>query len=562
MSDYRQNIEDIFDYYNLTPRERQVDIINDILTLFIDEKKKNVVLSASTGIGKSLIAILTSELLYNLTNENTKNNRKTSFIVAHTNTLLQQYEDSYSDKFNMLKVNGAVNYECKLLSSKSYSATAEECVNIKGDLTDKMKKYCPSCKYYNMKKLINTSNHVISNYAYIYTSNLYSNHLNERLITIWDEAHGKNDIYVNFLKIEINVKLLNKYYDECKSEQLTVADKFPPIIEKIKNKEIDNDNYMDYLEDLCEIYGIISSDMMNKADIERADENFPEFKRCSKIYKKFKNLKQKIDDFFELGYEHVIDFKYDSITISPIFMHDLFDRVNNSEYNLFMSATIDEELIHETLNLESIGFVNGGSIFDPDNKKIIDCSLEGFNYTKMQNTDFMNDIGDVVNDIVDEYNDCKGLILVTSFAQLEFVEKHLNDYISVNNIGVKIFAQQKRKGLNNVLQEFQKYKNPSVLISPSIFEGVSLDDDLARYIIFFKAPYPSLGDTRNKYIINNYPEIYEKTTVYKLIQGVGRAVRNEDDWCDTFLLDGNLKRLFKSKHNLWKNEFKQYVRSK
>jgi hypothetical protein len=63
---------------------------------------------------------------------------------------------------------------------------------------------------------------------------------------------------------------------------------------------------------------------------------------------------------------------------------------------------------------------------------------------------------------------------------------------------------------------------------------------------------------RIKYISNRYPAIYEKLAVYKLIQGCGRAVRNEEDWCDTYFIDGSLNKLFKSRHNLWKNEFKFY----
>ena len=70
-----------------------------------------------------------------------------------------------------------------------------------------------------------------------------------------------------------------------------------------------------------------------------------------------------------------------------------------------------------------------------------------------------------------------------------------------------------------------------------------------------KAPYPSLGDKRIKYIFDNYNDIYKTYTIYKIIQGFGRSTRHENDYSITFCLDTNLKRLFYDKMNYWKNEF-------
>ena len=563
MTDYSTQIGVKFEELNYTPRERQVQIINEILNEFIDKDKQYVVLSASTGIGKSLISLCVSELLSELTNEATKQNRPTSFIVAHTNTLLEQYEKSYSHVTDMLRVNGSTNYSCEAFTTNKLGATGEDCITNNASKTKSQISKCINCEYMTMKKRINKAKHIITNNAYIFTSLLYSDHLDERLITVWDECHSINNIYVDFLKIEILPYLLKMYAGQCSSEGIhDLSDKLLEFKTDIDNENIDETNYLDRIDDLSIIYTEASSKFREMADIERVDENFPAYKKFNKISKKFANLAQKIDDFFELGYEHVTDITSEKMIISPIFMKDMFSKVNNSSKHLFMSATIDESYISQTLNLKSedVGFINGGSIFKPSNKKIINCQLPSLNYNNMKNQSLMSEVHEAVNSIVSEYDDCKGVILATSFYQINNIKRNLKQHLSFNKINVKIFSQEKGMGLKDLLEEFINFKGPSVLISPSLFEGISLDHDLARYLIYFKSPYPSLGDKRNKYILNNYADLYEKTTVYKVIQGIGRAVRDVDDWCDTFLIDGNLKRLLNSKHNLWKNEYELYKR--
>ena len=120
------------------------------------------------------------------------------------------------------------------------------------------------------------------------------------------------------------------------------------------------------------------------------------------------------------------------------------------------------------------------------------------------------------------------------------------------------FAFEHKQGekLQVVLDDFKKYnKGPAVLISPSAFEGIDLSDDLSRFQIIVKAPFPSLGDKRMKFILDKYPEIYEIITIQKLVQGAGRSVRSPDDYAKTYILDQNAQRLFTSAKNIWKDEF-------
>lgn len=93
------------------------------------------------------------------------------------------------------------------------------------------------------------------------------------------------------------------------------------------------------------------------------------------------------------------------------------------------------------------------------------------------------------------------------------------------------------------------------MISPSLWEGISFDDDMSRYQIVCKTPYGSLGSKRNKYIQYKLPEIYSQQTLLTLIQGFGRSVRNANDFCFTFCLDKTTFQILNKPSNVWKNDF-------
>lgn len=556
MFKYETQILEKFESLGFRPREKQVGIINNIIELFVDKNFKNVVLTASTGIGKSLIAIVVAEVLHDIKKETHKENRKKSFILTHTNTLSQQYEESYKQNLDMLKVMGSSNYECKTMKSD-----ADDCIMGKTDSFSGIFRQCKDCEYIRVKKLMNLTDHILTSYAYFFTANLYSDHLDERLLTVYDEAHLLNDVFVDFMKIHVTDVLLDKFIQECDSDDLhRVGDLFKSCKKQLVEKLINSENLNDYLEELLTAYSTAKVEYKEKADIEASEHNYTAMRIYNKKVKAYDNLLSRVNDFFEYGYEHVIECNDKELMISTIFMKKMFQVIKNSDYHLFMSATIDKEFVETTLDMTSdeVAMVYGGNIFKPENKSIVNCDVDSFNYVKMQDKEFLGTISKIVNDIVKEHSDEKGVILVTSFKLGDFLSDALRKYINKNDIAVKVFQQTPSKNLKTILKEFKDYPEPSILISPSIFEGIDLPDDQSRYQIFVKAPYYSLGDKRIQYILNRYPAIYEKLALYRCIQGTGRSVRSETDFCVTYMLDSNLSRLFKSKHNVWKDEFKIY----
>ena len=100
-------------------------------------------------------------------------------------------------------------------------------------------------------------------------------------------------------------------------------------------------------------------------------------------------------------------------------------------------------------------------------------------------------------------------------------------------------------------------KNPNtVLMGPSLLEGLNLANDDSRFQIFLKVPYPHLGDRYVKAKLEDSQTWYNWKTSISVLQGVGRSIRTPSDWAVTYLLDGNFADLLKAAGDQFPSEFK------
>ena len=88
-------------------------------------------------------------------------------------------------------------------------------------------------------------------------------------------------------------------------------------------------------------------------------------------------------------------------------------------------------------------------------------------------------------------------------------------------------------------------KTPTILVSPSMMEGVDLRDDLARFSVILKVPYPYMGDPVVARKMKEDPEWYAARTIRSLVQSIGRSVRHAGDYTTTYLLDAAMEQLRK-----------------
>ncbi len=84
-----------------------------------------------------------------------------------------------------------------------------------------------------------------------------------------------------------------------------------------------------------------------------------------------------------------------------------------------------------------------------------------------------------------------------------------------------------------------------IMVASGLYEGVDLVDDLGRWQLLLKIPYPSLGDPAIKYKANQSQSWYCWETLRQVMQAAGRICRKEEDYGETFILDGSFEKLYK-----------------
>jgi ATP-dependent DNA helicase DinG len=107
----------------------------------------------------------------------------------------------------------------------------------------------------------------------------------------------------------------------------------------------------------------------------------------------------------------------------------------------------------------------------------------------------------------------------------------------------------------DMIEFHMQSKDPTVLISPSMTEGVDLKDDASRFQILCKVPFPYLGDRVIQLRAAKNSNWYSCQTARAVIQALGRSVRNDTDHAVSYILDSDWQRFYRSNRNMFPSEF-------
>ena len=104
-----------------------------------------------------------------------------------------------------------------------------------------------------------------------------------------------------------------------------------------------------------------------------------------------------------------------------------------------------------------------------------------------------------------------------------------------------------------------KMSSDTILVGPTLNEGIDLPGDECRFIIIMKVPYPSLGDRYVKEKIKYFPLWYNSHTSNIIIQGIGRGIRYNGDWCVTYIFDACFYNLYNSTIDQYPKELQERI---
>lgn len=504
--------EMLFDSMDYTLRPIQEQAIDWSISN-IEEGKKFLALELPTGSGKSIYSQYFCKKYLERINGNAKFD-----ILTNSKILQTQYINEF-DYINNLW--GRSNYECdRWNGSCDFGKICNQ---------SNKKQKCEECPYDEAKskwldgKISLTNFHLIGLYA-LFNSEVLDVRKSDVLII--DEAHSFEEVINTFVTFVLGPKtwrgLIVNGRDSKYEFELTKFERIEEIANWIERT---------LLVDLALSEGTHRAVLPSLKD-KKWEEKLRTIKYISELTSK---LKKFLEDFRSNTSEWVSDRKIIkgdiTWTIQPLWTGDILAKHVWSKYKhvIFMSGTI--------IDGKTFSFLNGitekdfshfaqTSPFDASKRPIYYYPLGKLSYQHKESS--WENFVPVIKQILKKYKGKKGIIHTNSYEFLEYVRKDIRD-------DRLIFVDADKRDVK--LDEHINRIDDCVLVSASMSEGIDLKDDLSRFQIIIKVPYPSLGSKVNQVRLKNKPSWYALKTIQTIIQSYGRSVRNDDDYCDTFILD-------------------------
>lgn len=514
-----------FTLHNLKPRPQQIKVLKQIAENW---DKKFFIVSAPTGVGKQFIALAASHLAGK------------SIVLTHTKQLQDQYLHGPG---SVVDLRGRPNYKCGI--NPLMTAVEAPCNSFKNILKKcYQKRICP---YLKQRDLALSSPLFTTNYAYFLYSRLcgplQDDIYEQRELLVCDEGHILENQLVSFTEVVLNPEILKEEYGiydfnwiitdghNKKENEKIVQSIYERVIEEKRD-------YENEIKSIFESYSINENSELSKIE-NLSSKVLKRIKECQKQFDKLDKFQKRLDIYHSnpKGWFLHGDAKKGVLTLTPIYAKGIFSRFceTAARKHLFLSATIGnfDVFVDELgLNRDECCFIDIEESFNPESAPIILTSVGKFNYNEIDAT--LPYAVKAIDKILENHKTDKGIIHASNYKITQYIakkstqkhrllHKYINSRYSVNN--------------EDLLKEHIKTKRPTVLLSPSMNTGISLDDDLARFQIIVKLPFASLGDIRQKEKMNLDRDWYINNMWKEIMQAAGRSVRSEDDYCVTYILD-------------------------
>jgi ATP-dependent DNA helicase DinG len=519
-------------------------------------------LEAPVGFGKSPIAYAVAKWLL-------ETQHKFTHIIVNDIYLQSQYLRDFHD-IKMIK--GRNNYECSVLkeSASGYYTDQEieegvypscgdaPCVrNMKyqcpykpsrvsmsnPDIDGSTETYddygvkfvwnCeqPFCRYLVDKNLAVHTPITIHNYSYFLYEMMFGKGFTQRELGVFDEAHTIETTLMSFIEMNITEWALNRITGFLGLSQIRIPTYAPQDIDGWKNW-LDSTYYK--INDKASVYGDLED--MEAEDIEPSlvkskmlTDNFLE-----KLGILISNMEQEPENWvWTLNTGNGRDsVHFKPVNIAKFAEGNLLRYANK---HILMSATIlDPDKLKKYLGIE---------------EEVKFLRVHNSNFPVQNRPLYIRTQGKATAKTMEQY-----LPRMLNYMDLELLPNLIKNkgviHSHTNDIARYILANSKFKDImisnvdntedkrDVVFQYFFDSKPPSIMVTPSMRLGIDLHDDLARWQIISKIPYPYLGDPQVKKRTEIDAGWYEYQTLTSLVQTYGRVCRSETDFGETYVLDG------------------------
>lgn len=210
--------------------------------------------------------------------------------------------------------------------------------------------------------------------------------------------------------------------------------------------------------------------------------------------------------------------------------------LDHASHKIMMSATVgmhssfDDNIGITYTEQKTSYLIKLPSTFNYDKSPIYFIPTYKMNYANKNIA--LPKIAEMSAKIIAANNNCRGIIHTGSYENARYFYNNMPKELRSRLL---LYGNSRQK--EEIIDEF-KYSKNKVLVGPTLMEGIDLPNDLCRFIILMKVPYPNITGKLVKKKIELFPYWYNSTTSNSIIQSIGRGVRNENDYCTTYILDG------------------------
>jgi ATP-dependent DNA helicase DinG len=465
---------------------------------------------APTGTGKSLIAVTTALAVLELMDEYEyfqKFKRSPQIWIITQNKLLQdQYGRDFSDE--LFDLRGLDNYKCFFDPGKTCGQS--KCARLRAPEGAQFRppEYCSKkCEYDQRKWEAASAPILLLNAAKAFTM-LKNPKQKPPTLMIYDEGHGVEGALDN---------------DAAFQMEPAEFQKFGFVFEKYFQN-------LDSMEEICAGLRTFQEDVA--ADYAKEINEDPDSRDAKKI-RKCESILNKIADVLESGIEY-ITCSDEKLDLRPLKIHRIF-RDTFAYPTLYLSATLLSKNGFESmtgLHPEELSWFSINSPFPKENREMYYHWRIGARPIKYENQkEEIPNIVERVRHILNLHPNDKGIIHTHTYNIANAIQEML-----YQDFGRRLLYPKTAREQKDILAQHERSPN-TVLLSPSMTEGVDLKDDLSRFNILCKVPYPPMGDPVVAARMESDQEWYNYKTAMTIVQAPGRSVRSMTDHAKTYFVD-------------------------
>jgi ATP-dependent DNA helicase DinG len=467
-----------------------------------DDGKRFVVIEAPTGAGKSAIAVT-------LAREATS-----SYLLTAQKILQDQYVRDFPD---LALMKGRSNYECLVVPTH---AAAAPC--IAGRRFPK----CDYCPYFTAKDEAAAAANTTLNYAYYLAELNYSGGFGPRELLVLDEAHNAEASLMGFVEVKVSDAALAR---------VGLPERIPYVQESYA--------YFDFVEEL--LPRLLGRSREVELELRQGDSGSqPEVSRLQTkqwLDNQGRRLRLLLDSLDDDLVDWTVERRQEdggqSLTFKPVRVASFAEPLlfAHGERVLMLSATILDPATYLTslgIEPEDAAVIHVASDFPAANRPIRVRPAARLTRHHLENE--LPRLVAAVARVMDDHPEEKGVIHAHSYR----IARHLASHLP-RHLRARLVTHDDAAGRDAALDSHVRSAGATVLLTPSMTEGIDLADELSRWQIICKIPYPYLGDPQVSQRRQLDPAWYDWRTCLTVVQAYGRSVRSRDDYAVTYLLDAD-----------------------